>query len=128
MIVGAGFTAWAALLAAASINIAAGGNAEFKTFLGWVVGGLLIGLALVFGNWAYSVWTLAYLIDRDTLVIRWGFREVIIPIDTIQRMVPGRTLDEAHDPGAELVGLSRRGRRCEARRLHALLLDAQLAR
>jgi hypothetical protein len=104
VIVGAGFTAWAAVLAAASDNIALGGNAEFKTFLAWVAGGVLLGLALVFGNWAYSVWTLAYLIDRDTLVIRWGFREVIIPIDTIQRMVPGRTLDEAHVQGLNWWG------------------------
>lgn len=104
VIVGAGFAAWAALLAAESINIAAGGNAEFKTFLAWVVGGLLAMLALVFGNWAYSVWTLAYLIDRDTLVIKWGFREVIIPIDTIQRMVPGRTLDEARVQGLNWWG------------------------
>src|SRR5512140_2896344 len=34
----------------------------------------------------------------------WGFREVVIPIDTVQRMVPGRTLDEPKVEGLNWWG------------------------
>ena len=104
VIVGGGFVVWAAVFSALSARVAIGAPAEFKTFLAGLVAVLLALIAVVFANWAYSVWSLAYVIDRDTLTIRWGFREVVIPIDTIQRMVPGRTLDEAHVQGLNWWG------------------------
>ena len=75
-----------------------------KTFLAWIVAGALAVIAAVFANWTYALFSLSYVIDRDTLTLSWGFRDVIIPIDTIQRMVPGRTLDEAHVHGLNWWG------------------------
>ena len=104
VIVGGAFAAWALLLAGLSLRVAIGAPAEFKTFLAYLVSVVLVLLAGVFANWAYALFTLSYLIDRETLVIRWGFRQVVIPIDTIQRMIPGRTLDEAKIEGLNWWG------------------------
>ena len=104
VIVGSGFVAWALVFSFLSARLAVGAPAEFKSFLAWTVAAVLVLVALVFANWAYSIWSLAYIVSRDTLTIRWGFREVVIPIDTIQRMVPGRTLDEARVDGLNWWG------------------------
>jgi hypothetical protein len=104
VIAGAGFAAWATVFAALSIRVSVGSPVEFKTFLAWLMAGLLVILAMLFANWAYAVFAMAYIIDRDTLTLRWGFREVVIPIDTVQRMVPGRTLDEPKVDGLNWWG------------------------
>jgi hypothetical protein len=104
VIVGSAFVAWALVFSGLTARIAIGSPAEFKTFLAWLVAAALLLVGLVFANWAYSVWSLAYVIEREALIVRWGFREVVIPIDTIQRMVPGRTLDESKVEGLNWWG------------------------
>ncbi len=104
VIVGGGLAVWAFVFAGLALQAGIGAEAEFKTFLAWLVAAVLVVLGLLFANWAYALWVLAYIIDRETLTIRWGFREVVIPIDTIQRMVPGRTLDEARVEGLNWWG------------------------
>lgn len=104
VIVGGALTAWAIVAALLAVRIAADAGAEFKTFLAWVVVAVCMVLAFAFANWTYSLLSLAYVIDRDTLTIRWGFRQVVVPIDAIQRMVPGRTLDEAKVDGLNWWG------------------------
>ena len=103
-IIGAAFAGWSLLFAGLTLRIAIGAPAEFKTFLAWLVAGVLLLLAGVFANWTYALSTLSYMVDRETLVIRWGFRRVVIPIDTIQRMIPGRTLDVARISGLNWWG------------------------
>lgn len=92
VITGGALAAWALVFALLATVAAAGAPAEFKTFLAWVVASVLFALAVLFGYWAYCLWTLTYTIERAALAIRWGFRTVLVPIDSIQRMVPGRTL------------------------------------
>lgn len=104
VIAGGALAVWALVFAGLSANVALGSPAEFKTFLAWLMAGLLVLMGLLFANWAYAVSTMAYIIDRDALTIRWGFRQVVIPIDTIQRMVPGRTLDEPKIDGLNWWG------------------------
>ena len=104
MITGGAFALWAFLGAYFAARVALGAEAELKTFLAWVAAALLIGAGIVFANWAYAIFTLSYTIDRNALTLRWGFRRVIVPIDTIQRMVPGRTLDPASVRGINWWG------------------------
>lgn len=104
VIVGGGFTAWALICSFLALNVAYGVDPQFKTFLAWVIGAVLLLLGLVFLNWTYAVGTLAYVVDDEALTIRWGLRRVIIPIETIQRMVPGRTLDEPQITGLNWWG------------------------
>lgn len=104
VIVGGAIVVWALACSALAFSVAAGAPAEFKTFLAWVAGILLLFLAAVFTNWTYSLATLSYVITGDALIISWGFRRVVVPIQNVQRMVPGRTLDEPDVQGLNWWG------------------------
>jgi len=104
VIVGGGFTAWGLIAALIAFRVAFGAEAEFKSFLAWAVGAVCLALGLLFANWTWSLFSLTYRIEAEALTIRWGFRTVTIPISGIQRMVPGRTLDEAHVQGLNWWG------------------------
>ncbi len=104
VIVGGGFAAWSLAGAVLCARAALGGDAEFKTFLAWLAAAVLTFIGLVFANWTAAVASMAYTIDRNALTIRWGLRRIIVPIDSIQRMVPGRTLDESHVRGLNWWG------------------------
>jgi hypothetical protein len=83
---------------------AVNGGAELKTFVAWVAAGVLFACGATFVNWTHGLATLAYRVDLDALVIQWGFRRVEIPIDSILRLVPGRTVDPAHVYGLNWPG------------------------
>ncbi len=104
IITGGALTAWAAAAAAICVYLAVGADAEFRTFLAWAAAAALGALALVFAHWTYSVATLAYVITRDALTITWGFRQVIVPLENIQRMVPGWRIDAPRVEGVNWWG------------------------
>lgn len=104
VIIGGAFAVWAFIAAVVGARVASSGATEFKTFLAWAIVVVGVALGIVFTSWAYSLFSLSYRIDRETLTIRWGLRRVIVPIETIQRMVPGRTLDAAHVRGLNWWG------------------------
>lgn len=94
VIVGALLTSWAGLVAFVALQVAWGAPTEWKTFLAWVVAFASAALAVLFLVWTLSLASLAYELSDDVLTIRWGLRRVIIPLDSVQRLIPGRTLDE----------------------------------
>lgn len=104
VITGVGLATWALVFAVLATRIGADGRAEFKTFLAWAVAAGAVVLALIFAHWAYAVWSLAYVVDARNLTVRWGLRRVVIPIETIQRMVPGRTIDTPRVSGLNWWG------------------------
>lgn len=104
VIVGGSFVVWAALFAAFAMRIALDSQAEFKTFLAWLAAAVLLLIASVFSYWTFSLFAMRYRIDGDALTLVWGMRRVIVPVSSIQRMVPGRTLDEAHIDGLNWWG------------------------
>ncbi len=93
VIIGGAFAAWAGVVGFIALSVAWGAEPEFKTFLAWAVGAIALVLAGLFAAWAGAVGTLAYIVRSDLLEIRWGWRRVLVPIGSIQRLVPGRTLD-----------------------------------
>lgn len=104
VIIGGAFAAWAAAVAVIAVNIAWGASPEFKTFLAWLVAAGALLLAALFAAWSYAVGSLAYVIRPDVLEIRWGWRRVVVPIASIQRLVPGRTLDPPEVQGLNWWG------------------------
>lgn len=104
ILTGGAFAVWAAGVAALAADMALTSSVETKSFLAWAVAAVLALAALAFANWTYSLVTLDYIIDDNALTIRWGFRRVTVPIDAIQRMVPGRTLDEPRIRGLNWWG------------------------
>jgi len=104
VIIGGAFAAWAAAVAVIAVNIAWGASPEFKTFLAWLVAAGALLLAALFAAWSYALGSLAYVIRPDVLEIRWGWRRVVVPIASIQRLVPGRTLDPPEVQGLNWWG------------------------
>ena len=104
VIVGGGFALWAAFVALVAGRVAVGASVEFKTFIGWAIVVVFGALALQFAWWTLGVARLAYEIDDDALRIRWGVGYIVVPIADIQRVVPGRTLDEAQIRGLNWWG------------------------
>lgn len=102
--VGLAAAAWSLAFAVLAGRAALGGDPNLKTLLAWVVCAALALLAATFVNWAYGVFSLAYVVERDSLVIRWGFRRVVIPLDSVLRMVPGRTMDQSRIHGLNWWG------------------------
>ncbi len=93
VIVGGFLTAWAALVAFLALGVAWGSPAEWKTFLAWSAAGAAFGLGALFLSWTLSLASLAYELADDALTIRWGLRRVVVPLDSVQRLIPGRTLE-----------------------------------
>jgi hypothetical protein len=104
VIIGGVISAWAFGLAIGAAIAAVGGTVEFKTFLAWVICGVLAVLGALFAYWAWALFTLSYTIGREHLTIRWGLRRIDIPIGNIQRMIPGRTVYDANVQGLNWWG------------------------
>lgn len=62
------------------------------------------GLGLVFAYWTYGCFTLRYHLDRNGLTIFWGDIRQLIPMDRIERLVPGRELPAPRITGVNWLG------------------------
>lgn len=63
----------------------------------------LIGLALY---WTLVAFRLHYHLNRNGLAIQWGLAQVLIPLESIQQIVPGKTLSTSPKfRGLNLAGL-----------------------
>jgi len=62
---------------------------------------LFFGLGCLFAYWTYSAATLRYYLDRNGLIIHWGDFRQLVPMDRIERLVPGREL-----PPPKVTGIS----------------------
>ncbi|MFQ6019534.1 MAG: PH domain-containing protein [Dehalococcoidia bacterium] len=82
--------ALALALAVALAFRAAGWPISWPAYLAYLGAGLLLLVALLFAFWAYACSTLHYLLDRSGLLIRWGPLRHFIPIDRIEKLIPGR--------------------------------------
>lgn len=101
VIVGGFYAGWGALVAFLALATAVGAPPEGKTLLAWAVGVAAALLATLFAYWTVALASLAYELDENALVIRWGLRRVVVPLDSVQRLIPGRTLDQP-----SIVGLN----------------------
>jgi hypothetical protein len=59
-----------------------------------VAGGLFLALACLFAYWTWSCRSIAYVVDRNALSIRWGSVRQIVPLNSIERLIPGTDDDE----------------------------------
>lgn len=81
--IGGGIAIAAIALGAALVVRALGGDVTTGVFLSYVVGASLIAIGVLFGYWGWGCSTLAYGVDGATLRVRWGLREVIVPLASI---------------------------------------------
>ena len=89
LLVGSLLTLWAAgvafLLANAGLELDTG-LLSFLAYVGAVAAGCM---AALFAYWTYSLATLSYALDRNGLVIHWGPIRQVVPLEAIERLVPG---------------------------------------
>ena len=69
-----------------------------------IVIAICLGIAGVFAYWTYSLATLSYSLDRNGLVIRWGITRQIIPLNAIERLVPGTAVGVPPVQGVSWMG------------------------
>ena len=98
-------TSWALLFVGLLVFRALTLPASLAAFLCWSVAGLLALLALVFAHWTYAVASLCYIVDRNALAIQWGGMRQLVPLTAIERLIPGRNVDEPAVRGINAPGI-----------------------
>lgn len=65
---------------------------------------LFFGLGCLFTYWTYGCFSLRYYLDRNGLTIHWGDIRQLVPMDRIERLVPGRELPPPKVSGVSWPG------------------------
>jgi hypothetical protein len=89
LVVGAVLVLWSGGVAFLLLNAGISGASGWFVFLTYAGGLFALGLCAVFAYWTYSLATLSYAMDRNGLVISWGPVRQIVPLQAIERLVPG---------------------------------------
>ncbi|MSQ31587.1 MAG: hypothetical protein EXR64_06190, partial [Dehalococcoidia bacterium] len=63
-----------------------------------------LAVAAVLGYWTYALASLSYALDRNGLVIRWGITRQVIPLEAIERLVPGTAVGVPRVRGVSWLG------------------------
>lgn len=89
LVVGGLLTLWSAALTFLLLDAGITGGSSILAF--FTFGGGIVALALcgLFAYWTYSLATLTYTLDRNGLVISWGAVRQVVPLQAIDRLVPG---------------------------------------
>jgi len=87
---GAAIVALALLLAALLMAFASPWAISAAKFLAFGSAFLLLALAAIFAYWTYACFAMSYALDETGLSIRWGLIRQFIPLNRIERCVPGR--------------------------------------
>jgi hypothetical protein len=89
LLAGVALTLWAAGVAILLGNFGLTSELGVPAVLAYgamVIAGLL---AAAFAYWTFSLATLSYAVDRNGLVINWGLTRQVVPLQAIERLVPG---------------------------------------
>jgi len=96
ILVGSVLTAWALGVALLLVNEASDAGVHAAAFVAYAAAIVAAFMASLFAYWTFALATLSYALDRNGLVITWGTTRQIIPLQSIERLVP-----------AEAVGIPR---------------------
>ena len=89
LLVGSLLTLWALGIGLVLLNFGLSSELGLGGFLAYAGAAVAAFLVLLFGYWTYALATLAYALDRNALIITWGATQQVIPLGTIERLVPG---------------------------------------
>ena len=70
----------------------------------YVAAALFLSLGCLFAYWTYGCLSMRYYLDRNGLTIHWGDIRQLIPMDRIERLVPGRELPPPKVSGVSWLG------------------------
>ncbi len=66
--------------------------------------GLFLALGILYAYWTWGCRSLSYVIDRNSLSIRWGGLRQVVPLDKIDRLIPGDEVENPHIEGISWLG------------------------
>ncbi|MPZ24660.1 MAG: hypothetical protein GEU28_14275 [Dehalococcoidia bacterium] len=90
--IGLFLTFWAFAVCAVVALRAASIGIEFEGFLVWLGALFFLLLGGIFLYWSLACLNVAYIVDRNGLAIQWGPIRQLVPLDQIQRLVPGTNI------------------------------------
>jgi hypothetical protein len=66
--------------------------------------GFFFAIGSLYLYWTWGCRSLRYVVDRNSLSIRWGGLQQVIPLDHIERLVPGEGSEVSHVDGVSWPG------------------------
>ena len=104
LMMGGVLVAWAIAVAVLLAVFARGRDTDLATVGAWLGAGGAATLAGLFIYWTLALASLRYTVDRNGLVIAWAGIRQIVPLQTIERLVPGTSLEVPHVRGISWFG------------------------
>jgi hypothetical protein len=92
LLVGSVLALWAAAVALVLADNGIKSEIGVAGFVSYGIAIFAAALALLFAYWTYGLATLSYALDRNGLVIAWGPTRQVIPLGSIERLVPGTSI------------------------------------
>jgi hypothetical protein len=87
--IGLVLTLWAAAVGVVVAIAAVSIGIEFEGFLVGLGSIFFFGLSALFAYWSIACLNVAYIVDRNGLAIQWGPIRQLVPLNQIQKLVPG---------------------------------------
>ena len=103
-LVGGGIAAWCFIVTLALVVRGVTQDVALGVIALYAVASVFFLLGLLFAYWTYSLSTLRYTLDRNALTITWGDIRQMVPVSQIERLVPGRELQNPHIAGVSWLG------------------------
>jgi len=103
-LVGGGIAAWCFIVTLALVVRGVTQDVALGVIALYAVASVFFLLGLLFAYWTYSLGTLRYTLDRNALTITWGDIRQMVPVSQIERLVPGRELQNPHIAGVSWLG------------------------
>ena len=104
LLVGTLLLAWALAISVLLLNWAFASELGLEAWAAYVGATVAAGFAALIGYWVYGLATLTYAVDRNGLVITWAATRQIIPLDAIERLVPGTAVGVPGVRGVSWLG------------------------
>ena len=104
VLVGVALTAWCFVFSAVLLWRGLSEDVDLPTIGPYLAAAFFFGLGCLFAYWTYSCLTLRYYLNRNGLTIHWGDIRQLIPMDRIERLVPGRELPSPKVSGVSWLG------------------------
>jgi len=104
LLTGAILFAWALGIAIILGIFAFGRPFDVMTTVAYIGMAVTASLALLFAYWCYGLATLSYALDRNGLVIQWGALSQVVPLGSIERLVPGTSVGVPRVSGVSWLG------------------------
>jgi hypothetical protein len=97
-------SAWALVFAGLLILRGATQPVSLSTVFCYLIAAVFLGVGLLVAYWTYACATLRYDLDRNGLVIHWGFVRQMVPLDSVKRLARGELIPLAGIRGINWPG------------------------